>query len=56
MGKHSPIFGQQASWQTVCSSSSPSSARVRKYSGEAGARTLIHSGCLRSAHVSPELR
>src|SRR5579863_3551300 len=47
--KHSPIFGQPASWQTVCSFSSVRSARVRRYSGEEGARTLIQSGCLRSA-------
>src|SRR5215813_8096992 len=46
--KHSPIFGQHASWQTLCSFSSPRMARVRKYSGETGARTLIQSGCFRS--------
>src|SRR5258708_5809159 len=47
--KHSPIFGQHASWQTACSLSSPRIALVRKYSGDTGARTLIQSGCFRSA-------
>src|ERR1700722_7933489 len=49
--KHSPIFGQHASWQTECSLSSPRIALVRKYSGDTGARTLIQSGCFRSAIV-----
>src|SRR5271154_265972 len=47
--KHSPIFGQHASWQTECNFSSLKIALVRKYSGETGARTLIQSGCFRSA-------
>jgi hypothetical protein len=42
------MLGQQASWQTVCNLSSANKARVRKYSGETGARTFIQSGCFRS--------
>src|SRR5208282_497252 len=54
--KHSPMFGQHASWQTECNLSSPRIALVRKYSGDTGARTLIQSGCLRSAIASHQLR
>src|ERR1700683_300136 len=54
--KHSPIFGQHASWQTECSLSSPRIALVRKYSGDTGARTLIQSGCFRSAIAGHQLR
>src|SRR5215469_4789468 len=50
--KHSPIFGQHASWQTECSLSSARIPLVRKYSGDVGARTLIQSGCLRSGILS----
>src|ERR1700723_3150378 len=53
--KHSPMLGQHASWQTECSFSSARIALVRKYSGDTGARTLIQSGCFRSAIVSHQL-
>src|SRR6266852_4661667 len=53
--KHSPIFGQHASWQTECNFSSPRIALVRKYSGDVGARTLIQSGCFRSAIGSAQI-
>src|SRR5271156_1846654 len=54
--KHSPMLGQHASWQTECNFSSARIALVRKYSGDTGARTLIQSGCFRSAIVSRQLR
>src|SRR5580692_449483 len=54
--KHSPMLGQHASWQTECSFSSARIAFVRKYSGDTGARTLIQSGCFRSAITSHQLR
>src|SRR5277367_1911839 len=54
--KHSPMLGQHASWQTECSFSSARIALVRKYSGDTGARTLIQSGCFRSAIASHQLR
>ena len=54
--KHSPMFGQHASWQTECSLSPPRIALVRKYSGDTGARTLIQSGCFRSTIANHRLR
>src|ERR1700689_5553243 len=54
--KHSPMLGQHASWQTECSFSSARIALVRKYSGDTGARTLIQSGCFRSAIAGHQLR
>ena len=52
--QHSKIFGQAASWQTVCKPSLFTSVRRRVYSGPILARVLIHSG-LRSIGTS-ELR
>ena len=49
--QHSKIFGQAASWQTVCRPSLFTSERRRVYSGPIFARVLIHSG-LRSMGVS----
>ncbi len=42
--QHSPMLGQAASSHTVVSLSSRISRLVSAYSGEFGARTLIHSG------------
>ena len=49
--QHSKMFGQAASWQTVCKPSVFTSVRRRVYSGPIFARVLIHSG-LRSIGVS----
>ena len=49
--QHSKIFGQAASWQTVCKPSDFTSERSRVYSGPIFARVLIHSG-FRSIGVS----
>ena len=49
--QHSKIFGQAASWQTVCSPSDATRERSLVYSGPMLARVLIHSG-LRSIGVS----
>ena len=42
--QHSKIFGQAASWQTVCKPSLATSERRAVYSGPMFARVLIHSG------------
>src|SRR3954447_4624398 len=49
--QHSKMFGQPASWQTVCSCSDFTSFCSAWYSGPIFARVLIHSG-LRSIGVS----
>ena len=42
--QHSKIFGQAASWQTVCSPSLATKERSFVYSGPMCALVLIHSG------------
>src|SRR3954469_4676297 len=42
--QHSKMFGQPASWQTVCSSSDFTSVCSSRYCGPIRARVLIHSG------------
>src|SRR5690606_29118783 len=42
--QHSPMLGQRASSQTVCSPSSRISFLIRRYSAPPGALTLSHDG------------
>src|SRR6185295_11224139 len=47
--KHSPMFGQEASSQTVCSRCSRRMRLISKKRGDDGARTRIHGGLRRGS-------